>query len=104
MEDRRDFLRRCVSVLSVGAMLGAAVALPVFAQEGPPGPPPEPQMETPPPGPPPGGVWIPGHWVWRGRWIWVGGRYGVAPRAGAVWVPGHYDRRGFWIEGHWRYR
>ncbi|WP_460996034.1 hypothetical protein [Spirosoma harenae] len=51
-------------------------------------------------------VWIPGHYVRRGRnYRWVGGHYQVAPNRYTAWSPGHWQqsRRGpVWVEGHWR--
>lgn len=55
--------------------------------------------------PRPGYIWIGGHYVWRGRWVWVPGYWSRPPVGYAVWVPGHWDRRPggwIWVEGHWR--
>lgn len=55
--------------------------------------------------PGPGYVWVGGHYVWRGRWVWVPGYWGRPPYGYAVWVPGHWDRRPggwIWVEGRWR--
>lgn len=50
--------------------------------------------------------WIGGFHRWDGRaYVWVPGRWDLAPRARAVWVPGHWrhTRHGwYWIEGRWR--
>jgi len=50
-------------------------------------------------------VWIPGVWVWHGRWVWETGRWSLPPRRGAVWVPHHYVYRNgvhIWVQGGWR--
>jgi len=50
-------------------------------------------------------VWIPGAYVWNGRWVWEGGRWDHPPRRGAVWVPHHYVYRGgrhVFVRGGWR--
>ncbi|WP_093828026.1 YXWGXW repeat-containing protein [Spirosoma endophyticum] len=51
-------------------------------------------------------VWIPGHYVRRGRnYIWVNGFYRATPARYSAWVPGQWrqSRRGpVWVEGHWR--
>jgi len=39
----------------------------------------------------PNGVFIPGHWKYKGP-----------KRKGKVWVRGHFGRRGRWIPGHWK--
>jgi hypothetical protein len=84
-------------------------------------PPPQVEVapETPPPGeiPPPlqtevvtvapGAeyVWMPGVWVWRGRWIWGPGHWVIGPHPHAVWFPGRWERHGrrsVWVGGYWR--
>lgn len=71
-------------------------------------PPPPVVIETAPVAPSPRHVWIGGYHRWDGRtYVWVPGRYVLAPRSRAVWVPGHWVRhhRGwYWREGHWRHR
>ncbi len=51
-------------------------------------------------------VWIPGHYVRRGRnYMWVNGFYRVAPPRYSAWAPGQWrqTRRGpVWVEGRWR--
>ena len=67
--------------------------------------PPPPVVETPPPPPVAGQVWTPGYWSWDGaRYVWVPGRYVVAPFPDAVWVGGRWVHRGprwGWVDGHW---
>ncbi|WP_460968316.1 hypothetical protein [Spirosoma migulaei] len=69
------------------------------------GPPPA-RVEVIPAAPSARHMWIPGHYVRRGRnYVWVNGYYRVAPARYNAWVPGHWQqtRRGpMWIEGHWR--
>jgi len=67
--------------------------------------PPPPVVETPPSPPVAGQVWTPGYWSWDGaRYVWVPGRYVVAPFPDAVWVGGRWVHRGprwGWVDGHW---
>jgi len=50
--------------------------------------------------------WIAGFNRWDGRaYVWVPGRWALAPRPRAVWIPGHWrhSRHGwYWIGGRWR--
>ncbi len=68
-------------------------------------PPPD-RVEVKPPPPAVGHVWIPGHWVARGRdFDWVPGHWKPVPRGKSAWAPGHWERRPrgwVWIDGHWR--
>jgi hypothetical protein len=68
--------------------------------------PPPPVVEALPAPPAPGYVWQPGYWAWNGvQYVWVPGRYVVAPFSGAVWIPGHWLGHGGvweWRAGHWR--
>lgn len=51
-----------------------------------------------------GAVWLPGHWVWRDRWVWHRGYWGRPPHRGARWAPGGWDRDddGWrWHRGDW---
>ena len=69
------------------------------------GPPPT-RVEVIPVAPSARHVWIPGHYVRRGRnYLWVNGFYQVTPARYSAWVPGQWrqSRRGpVWVEGHWR--
>ena len=68
-------------------------------------PPPPPPVEVYVVSPGPAYVWIPGGWVWSGRWVWEGGRWSAPPRRGAVWVPHQYVYRGgahVHVHGGWR--
>lgn len=80
---------------------GCTTTAPTTAQ----GPPPA-RVEVIPTAPSARHMWIPGHYVRRGRnYVWVNGYYRVAPARYNAWVPGHWQqtRRGpMWIEGHWR--
>jgi WXXGXW repeat (2 copies) len=55
--------------------------------------------------PGPSHVWARGYWDWDGRsWMWVPGRWAVAPVARATWVPAQYVRvsNGFrYVPAHW---
>jgi WXXGXW repeat (2 copies) len=84
---------------AVAANIGFSVALT----------PPPPVVEAPPPPPSAAGeVWTPGYWSWDGaQYVWVPGRYVVAPFPGAVWVAGGWVHRGprwAWADGHWHHR
>lgn len=64
--------------------------------------------------------WVPGHWVWRGAWVWQDGHYVahavppmpapyveaivVAPSPAHIWVRGHWHWGGrgwVWAGGRW---
>ncbi len=88
---------------------------PVYAQPPPPppatgeiivsAPPPPPPVEVQIAAPGPEFVWIPGAWVWEGRWIWHRGYYGRPPRAGVRWYGPHYEFRAgrhVYFGGGWR--
>lgn len=60
----------------------------------------------PKPAPPAGAyVWQPGHWEWRGTWVWVPGAYLQTAVANAVWVQGQWvagvDGSWQWSPAHW---
>ncbi|WP_148562356.1 YXWGXW repeat-containing protein [Spirosoma radiotolerans] len=69
------------------------------------GPPPA-RVEVIPVAPSVRHIWIPGHYIRRGRnYIWVNGYYQMAPARYRAWAPGYWrqSRRGpIWVEGHWR--
>ena len=72
-----------------------------------PGPPPPLPAVVAPPAPAVGMVWVPGTWIWRGRWIWGRGHWAYPPHPYTRWVPGHWwhrDGRWFWGRGHWMRR
>ncbi|MGD0651348.1 MAG: hypothetical protein ABSA97_09455 [Verrucomicrobiia bacterium] len=81
---------------------GCATEYRTTVVESPPPPPVEAEAVVASPGPQ--YAWIKGHWEWRGRWVWIRGRWVVPPHLYAVWVPGHWARRprGYvWIPGRW---
>lgn len=45
-------------------------------------------------------VWAPGHWEWRGTWVWIPGQYIVTSNPQAVWVQGEWDAA---ADGTWRW-
>ena len=55
--------------------------------------------------PGPSYVWARGYWDWDGdSWMWVPGRWAVAPVARATWVPARYVRvsNGYrYVPAHW---
>ena len=67
--------------------------------------PPPPIVEARPIAPAPYYVWVPGHWGWANRWVWVSGQWVARPRPSAVWVGGRWAKQGggwVWIGGGWR--
>ncbi len=64
--------------------------------------PPAPMPETQPSPPTSASnlVWAPGHWEWRGTWVWIAGQYVVTSNPQAVWVPGEWDPA---ADGSWRW-
>jgi len=53
-----------------------------------------------------GAVWIPGHWIWRDRWVWNKGYWTRPPRHGARWERGRWEKRHQrewrWHPGRWQ--
>lgn len=74
--------------------------------ETPPAPPPvQIEVRPLPPGPIDVWFWVPGCWEWRGRYVWIAGRWAPRPHPGAAWIAGGWVRRGHhyvWVGGHWR--
>jgi hypothetical protein len=69
------------------------------------GPIPAPRVEVVPVPPPGRRVvWEPGHWHWNGiRYVWIGGRYIPFRRRYVHYVPGAWVWRGrwVWVPAHW---
>ncbi len=67
--------------------------------------PPEAVVEVVTVSPGAGYCWIPGHHRWDGRsYVWIAGRWQLAPRGRRVWVTGRWEsspRGWFWVEGRW---
>mgnify|MGYP001270416081 CR=1 FL=1 len=71
---------------------------------------PAPLVQTQPA--PPAGLgapaWVPGHWEWRGTWVWAEGHYVASSVAQAVWVQGDWesaaDGTWRWNPAHWAVR
>jgi hypothetical protein len=77
----------------------------VVVDDAPAPPPPQVEYVTVAPGPPDVWFWVPGGWEWRGRWVWVGGRWAPRPHPGAIWIGAHWGYRGnhrVWVRGDWR--
>ncbi|OBS08293.1 hypothetical protein [Acidihalobacter prosperus] len=89
-------LAGCVPLAPVGPGRAA-----VYVRIGPPPPP----YEVVLPRPYAGAVWIPGRWIWSGRWQWRGGYWARPPYPHARWAPGRWERHGedrwFYHRGHW---
>jgi len=48
---------------------------------------------------------IPGHWEWRGQYVWVAGHWRPRPHPGDIWLRGKWvqqDNVYVWQGGHWR--
>lgn len=114
-----SFLRVWVPLALMGTLLSGCVVYrsrPVVYSAPPPPPsgaevvvadpaPPAPLVEVVPVAPGPDYYWVGGCWEWRGRWVWVGGRWAVRPHPGAVWIRGGWVHRGHsrvWVAAHWR--
>jgi hypothetical protein len=102
---------------SLGAQLPAAPGGGVHHGYGPPAPhgggqwpsvqhrpgPPPPARRERAPHPRGGHYWVPGHYAWRGSWVWAPGLW-VAVQPGCGWVPPHwqwYQYGWVWLEGYW---
>ena len=73
--------------------------------EAPASPPLQTEVITVAPGPLTFWLWTPGCWEWRGRWVWVGGRWAHRPHVNAVWAGPHWGWHGHqraWVGGGWR--
>lgn len=51
-------------------------------------------------------VWQPGHWEWRGTWVWIPGQYLTTVVPSATWVPGQWVQGAggswLWSPAHWQ--
>jgi hypothetical protein len=113
---RRGFAALVAAAAATALGIGAAPAQVVIQERVMPAP----LVETIPVAPGPSYHWVPGYWMWNGRWVWVRGHYvaGVVPPMPAVivetppaspgpgwfWVRGHYvwvPFRWVWTPGHW---
>ena len=70
-------------------------------------PPPKNQEDVVPACPGSLALWwvIPGHWEWRGDWVWAQGHWRTRPHPGDIWLPGKWaaqDGVYVWQRGHWR--
>jgi hypothetical protein len=66
--------------------------------------PPDPIVEVVPASPGVDFIWIPGVWIWQGRWVWTRGHWDRPPRAGMIWAPNRYEFRNgahVFIRGGW---
>ena len=90
------------SLVLSGALAGCAMHTRVVYV---PSEPPPPVREVVGASPGVGYVWIPGYHAWdHGTYVWVTGRWEIAPHRYSRWTPGRWTRDGhgwFWIEGHW---
>ena len=111
---RRFLKATCAVALVLSSGIGFAMAQPAIIVER--GVMPAPRVEIIRPAPGPGYNWVPGHWAWRGRWVWIPGHHvrGVVsampaevvevvsarPSPVHYWVKGHHVFEG----GHWVWR
>jgi len=74
-------------------------------------PPPANQNDVIPVAPGPRTLWyfIPGHWEWRGQYVWVPGHWRPRPTPGDIWLSGKWVEQNnqtnsvyVWQGGHWR--
>jgi hypothetical protein len=114
MTSRRLSQSACAAVLALGCGISIAAAQPAIIIER--GVMPAPQVEVVPVAPGPDYNWVPGHWAWRGGWVWIPGHHVrlhvpampaevvevVPPRPGPehYWVRGHH----VWEGERWEYR
>ena len=50
-------------------------------------------------------TWQPGHWEWRGTWVWIPGAYVATAVPAATWVNGAWMQGvdgWHWMPGHWQ--
>ncbi|MDE3068556.1 MAG: YXWGXW repeat-containing protein [Verrucomicrobiota bacterium] len=90
-----DFMINTPSTIGEAAPVQATVI-----EQAPPPPPPQTVVVAPGPG----YVWVDGEWVWRGRWVWIGGHWAYPPHPEAVWVHGYWHRGPYgWyhVQGYW---
>jgi hypothetical protein len=92
------------AVVMLGSVLSACAARGAYMVSY--GPPPPPRYAVVGVAPGPGYVWTEGFYDLRpGGWVWIPGRWMVAPRPRAVWVPAYWSRHGShhrFHEGRWR--
>jgi hypothetical protein len=96
--------RRLFAALALAGTLAAGApltALPVYVKIAPPAPPVEVKVVAPGKG----YLWIGGYQRWNGTaYVWMPGRWALAPHSGAVWVPGRWKNttHGWvWKGGRW---
>ncbi len=100
----RHFVRSaCATVLALSCGISIVAAQPAVIVER--GVMPAPRVEVIPAPPGPGYNWVPGHWAWRGRWVWIPGHHirGVVPAMPAEVVEVVPTRPGpnyYWVKGH----
>ena len=50
-------------------------------------------------------AWQPGHWEWRGTWVWIPGAYVQSVVPTATWIPGQWVQGALgwqWAPAHWQ--
>jgi hypothetical protein len=100
----RQFLRSAgATVLALGCGISIAAGQPAVIVER--GVMPAPRVEVIPAPPGAGYNWVPGHWAWRGRWVWMPGHHirGVVaamPAEVVEVVPARPSPAHYWVKGH----
>jgi hypothetical protein len=93
----------CAVALALSSGIGVAAAQPAVIVER--GVMPPPRVEVIPVAPGPGYNWVPGHWAWRGGWVWIAGHHirGVVaamPAEVVEVVPARPGAEYYWVKGH----
>jgi hypothetical protein len=98
----RQFLKSAAAalVLACGVSIASAQVVVIERTVMPP-----PRVEVIPVAPSPDHHWVPGHWAWRGGWVWVPGQHfrGVVaamPAEVVEVVPARPSPAHYWVKGH----
>jgi hypothetical protein len=100
----RHFLRSaCATLLALSCGIGVVAAQPAIIVER--GVMPAPRVEVIPVAPGAGYNWVPGHWAWRGGWVWIAGHHirGIVPAMPVEVVevvPARPSPVHYWVKGH----
>jgi hypothetical protein len=70
----------------------------------PPPPPPTP-VDTIPAAPTADAVWVPGYWIYGGRYSWMSGHWEIPPPYARSYVAGHWENQGgrdVYVRSYWQ--
>jgi hypothetical protein len=76
-----------------------------MARVEPPPPAPPAPAETVPPAPAANAVWVPGYWVYDGRYAWTAGHWEIPPPYAHSYVAAHWENRGgryVYVRSYWQ--